>query len=178
MSPTNEDILHSIRWSGALKRYHTWPVHRQQTIAEHTWQVWMLYNRWFNTPRVDVTYFIMHHDCGEIAVGDIPFGAKRASAQLKELSNELEKAALKDLGVVMPILTDIEFFEVKLCDLGELVEFANEEVHLGNVYAIPIVKNGLEAMTKMLDAPPDPNVSKFWWDPPRRWLEQYWELVK
>lgn len=53
------DVQRNIRLAGLVRRYHTWTVLHQQTVAEHSWQVMRLYERIFGTPPAPVFLHIL-----------------------------------------------------------------------------------------------------------------------
>ncbi len=80
--PMREEHKSDPRQAGLVRRYHTWAVTRDQTVAEHSWQVArVLLAIWPDVPR----HLIIHcltHDLGERAGGDLPYPVKRDSAIL------------------------------------------------------------------------------------------------
>lgn len=73
--------LDFLRDAGETRRFHTWPVLRQQNVAEHSWHVAMLAHVLYGQEEPGITpAFLMAcltHDMAECKVGDIPSPAKR-----------------------------------------------------------------------------------------------------
>ena len=146
----SSDVLSSPRLAGQVKRYHTWPVLRPQTVAEHAWRVATLYCEVWGTPRAEVLYWCLHHDSGELLAGDVPFHGKRHSTALAEAVNAVERDGLVATGLVMPLLTDDELRRAKAADLLEMWEFGRQEMTMGNRYAEPIVASCVGALDKLM----------------------------
>jgi 5'-deoxynucleotidase YfbR-like HD superfamily hydrolase len=144
-------VLSSPRLAGAVKRYHTWPTTQSQSVAEHTWNMMMIwYAIWGPLPSVISTY-ILWHDCGELAVGDIPFPVKSQNEQLRMLIDDQETKALASMSYTHPVTLDpIDRKRVKLCDLIEMHEFGKMEEKLGNAFAGPIIRDTMAAITNLL----------------------------
>lgn len=135
------DVTANLRFAGLVKRYHTWPVLREQTVAEHTWHVLRIYDQLFGLPSVAVVRAVMYHDVGEICTGDAPFPVKRQNPDLKVAYDRVEaKHRLKLLGDDPELaVTNDELRMLKICDLVEMWEFGMEEYLKGNNLAIPII---------------------------------------
>lgn len=132
---TNEQILSNKQLAGRVVRWHTWPMIRKPTVAEHENRVMGLYVEVWGMPRAQVLYYCGNHDKGEQTAGDTPYGAKRLSPKLAEGCNEAEKIGLRRLGIKLPKLTAQEFKRFKACDLLEMLETALVELNMGNKYA-------------------------------------------
>lgn len=143
---SNNGIDNSLRFAGLVKRYHTWPVIREQTVAEHSFHIMRIYYQLFEMP-APVWEYIMKHDLPEIGTGDVPFHVKRKHPAVKAAMDGAEEAWTSDMGMSWPNLTDIERRRVKLCDLLEMYEYGWEEFRRGNQYAWPIVLNTYKAVT-------------------------------
>lgn len=135
---TRNDVLKSARLAGGVKRYHTWPVLREQRVDSHTWQVMRIYVELFGAPRADVWVHLLYHDTGELHSGDTPSFAKASSPVLKAALDELEGKAREFMKVPTVGLTEQELIKCKICDAVERWEFAREEARLGNQYAAPV----------------------------------------
>lgn len=139
MSISREQILTNGRWSGSVRRYHTWPVVQIQTIGEHTWQLLRIYISIFGAPTPEVTAYILWHDAGELVLGDLPFPVKAQSPTLKKLCDGIENLAVVKMGGRVVQLSKTEKLRCKESDLIEMLEFGLVEMQLGNKYAQPIV---------------------------------------
>lgn len=138
---THDDVMISRQLAGRVVRYHTWPMIRKPTVAEHECRVAKIYCELWGLPRAEVLYYCLHHDDGELAAGDTPFYAKRAVPGLAEKVNEAERMGLTTLGVSLPEITEEEFLKFKVSDCLEMWECAHVELTMGNGYAQAIIDN-------------------------------------
>lgn len=143
-SAGGDDYTDVHRHAGRVKRYHTWAVHHQQTVGEHSWQVARVYRALWVTPDDDgmsvVVYrYILDHDTAELVVGDPPFPVKANDPTLKASYDRLETAGLTKIGVSLPHLAPKFLAMIKIADLVEMMEFGMTEREMGNLLAVPIV---------------------------------------
>lgn len=148
MKDIRASVYRDIHMAGRVKRYHTWPVLHQQTVAEHCWGVASLYAAIFGMPRAEVFYYCLHHDSGELWAGDLPFTVKDKVPGLREAMEDGERAGRAILNVLLPQLTDQEKRRVKICDLLEMYFFGLIEVAMGNTYGSPIAADTWAAAIK------------------------------
>jgi len=148
------DMLRSwTAMAGRVKRYHTWPVLHQESVAEHSWRAAMLYCELFGTPRAEVMYYLLTHDCGELKAGDPPFPVKLEHPAYAQAHAEAEAAGKQLLGVVHPELLDLSSSELglcKVCDMLQMLEFGAMELAMGNRFAGPIVGDTLVWVRQIL----------------------------
>lgn len=148
------------RRAGLVLRYHTYPTLQQQSVAEHTWQVIrVLWAIWPDVPRCVIQH-AMIHDCGELAIGDLPYPSKGlwSEAGKKEL-DRLEKGAILDMCIPWclpspPQLKPEEYAIFKLAEYIEMYEFAWNEINLGNKYGVLIKKRCNEGITRIIATVP------------------------
>jgi 5'-deoxynucleotidase YfbR-like HD superfamily hydrolase len=122
---------------------------KEQTVGHHCWRVACIFTELFGLPRAEVLYYCLHHDSGELWAGDLPYGVKGFSQDLKEAMRLAEATGLQQLGIRLPTLTREEQIQVKLCDLLEMHETGEHELNLGNRYAEAIMKDTLFAAQKL-----------------------------
>jgi 5'-deoxynucleotidase YfbR-like HD superfamily hydrolase len=146
----------SLRYAGLVKRYHTWPVIREQTVAEHTWHVLRIYDQIFGLPSLNAIRAVIYHDVGEVKTGDAPFPVKRENSDMKAAYDRVEaihRSKLLD-GVDPEDSTTVdEHRYLKICDLLEMWEYGVEERAKGNTLAQPIIDRTLEAALQMCETP-------------------------
>lgn len=137
----------STLMAGRVKRYHTWPVHQEETVDHHSMGVLRVYREIFGLgDNMEVVRYIMDHDLPEISVGDLPFPIKREYPALKAAIVEAEKKSAMDLGLPSTYnLTETELVRVKVCDLLQMWQFGCVEVYMGNAFAVPIKNDALKA---------------------------------
>lgn len=129
------------RYAGEVVRYHCWPTSVRQTTGQHTWQVMRIYTQIFGMMSPEVSYYILHHDSGELNTGDLAHHVKARRPDLKHLMDEAETEGLDMIGIVLPELPAAEKLRVKACDLLEMAEFAVEEQLRGNMLARAVTIN-------------------------------------
>jgi len=132
------NIEEDPRHAGQITRYHTWPVHRVQSVGEHTWQIQrIMLTIWPDCPR----HLLVHctvHDVGEMA-GDLPWPAKRNDPVLKERMTLTELRVHRTMtarwGLPAPVkLSEMEQDFFKMCEYIEMWEFGLMEQNMGNKY--------------------------------------------
>lgn len=134
-------VIHSRRYAGLVERYHVWPLHRKQTVAEHSWQVACIYEELFGPPPAHVERYIRYHDIAEVQTGDVPYPVKALAPEVKEAYDRLEAIALGDMGITLPDLTPEEKARVKVADWLDLTEMGMEDRERGNKLATPIIRH-------------------------------------
>ena len=152
MSENDDECVRlDTRLAGQVRRYHTWPVVGQQTIAEHCWQILRIYLA--VTERIDsqMMYHIVFHDIGEHFTGDIPYPVKRDNQQLKEQVDFLEQRSyctqLDYWGSFEQVrLNDAEKKLFKQIELVEMAEFGLDQVCFGNTHGMIIADRCLRAV--------------------------------
>jgi 5'-deoxynucleotidase YfbR-like HD superfamily hydrolase len=151
MMSDDTPIRLDTRLSGQLRRYHTWPIVGQQTVAEHCWNLLRIYL--CVTDKIDhhMVMHIMYHDIGEIFTGDAPYPLKHNYKEVKALLDVLEiKSMIKQLnhwGAFKQImLTEQDRILFKQIELIEMSEFGMDQVNLGNSHGFVIADRCLNAV--------------------------------
>lgn len=134
------NLVEDPRAAGEIRRYHTWAVHRDQSTAEHTWQILrILLTIWPTVPRNVIVHGLVH-DSGEMS-GDIQYPFKLLFEELEHGSvkaeNYVRHLQQETLGAPAPNhpLSQFEKFVFKACDNLEMWEFGLRELNMGNRYA-------------------------------------------
>jgi len=125
--------------AGQVRRYHTWPTLRTQTVGEHSWRVATIYLELFS-PDSRVLEYILWHDAGELTTGDLPYPVKDLVAGLRRSLESAEAIGRSNLGVTLPNLMVEQHKRVKLCDCLEMFEFGVQETAMGNRFGEPVAK--------------------------------------
>ena len=146
------------RLAGQVRRYHTWPTIKNQSIAEHTWQMIRIYLCVCKKPDPNIMYHIMFHDIGEHYTGDIPYPVKSENKELKERMDMLEtRSMLLQLNYWGSFhqcyISDEDRALCKMIELVEMAEFGLDEMVLGNSHGFVIANRCLYAVFNM--RPPD-----------------------
>lgn len=135
----------------AVKRWHMIDTTRMQTLAEHSANVALLaYGIAESANSVTPVNFFgsgimvaalgLHHDLGEVFVGDIPSHTKKRLLGVEEL----EESVLPELWQQLPCTID-QTLLIKLCDLADGIRFIR--LHGVDVTAIH-ARTGLELQLK------------------------------
>lgn len=141
---TGPDVSTDPRMVGCLKRYHTWPVVRERTLAEHSWNVCRVALAIHPSMSRDVLVYALLHDIGEGRAGDPPFPVKREHPEYGRTHAAVEEQAWREMVIpwqlpARPTLGEFEMWVVKLADMIESWETGLEEVMRGNRLAQLIV---------------------------------------
>lgn len=175
------DIETDPRMGLQVMRYHTWSVHRRQSVGEHSAQVArIMFSIWPDCPRELLVHAIIH-DIGEM-VGDLPWPVKRNDPVIKEqmdLAEDNTRFEMSRWGQPHDVkLTahDRSFF--KMCESIEMWEFGLQEENLGNKYATVVATRMLIAACELVSLmPPHIKASAKRYIERRREQESETELV-
>lgn len=132
------DIESDPRHAGQVLRYHTWPVHRQQSVGEHSWQIArIMVTIWQDCPRKLLVHAVTH-DVGQMA-GDVPHQFKRDNPNMKREMTLTELSVHKSMTTRWSLPSpeplhqyEMDFF--KMCEHIEMWEFGLTEQNMGNLY--------------------------------------------
>jgi 5'-deoxynucleotidase YfbR-like HD superfamily hydrolase len=149
----DDKVRIDTRLAGQLRRYHTWPVIGQQTIAEHTWNLLRIYFCICDKVDPHMVFHITFHDIGEHFTGDIPYPVKRDDHLLKE---HMDAAEFRSFAEQMnhwncfkpTLLNNADRDLFKQIELIEMAEFGMDQINLGNNHGFIIATRCLEAVYK------------------------------
>lgn len=130
------------REAADVLRYHTQRTLRQQSIGAHSFGVMQLVLAADPDCRKEVLLAVMRHDYAELATGDVPAPAKRASAALQGALDDLERAH-PHLGPHPGPFTSEELRLMKWADTMELVLWCLEEHQMGNTLVGKVATLGM-----------------------------------
>ena len=91
--------INPIYRSGSVKRWHTYPEVPPQTLADHQGRVAQIVLFFWPKAEPDLLYAALHHDCGELIVGDVPRPGKDDDPELTALLHLREAVARAEMGV-------------------------------------------------------------------------------
>ena len=91
--------IHPIYRSGFVERWHTSPDVPAQTLADHHGRTAQIVLFFWPDAEPDLVYAALHHDCGELYVGDMPAPAKQAAQDFQLRMIELEANARESIGI-------------------------------------------------------------------------------
>lgn len=132
------DCHKDARMAGQTRRWHTWPVIREQSVAEHSWQVARILLAVYPSAGRGLIIHALHHDTGEGgAAGDIPGNAKRESSVLQIEADRLEAQSYQSMIIpwhlpTLRLLSDFERWVLKLANYIEQWEYSLQERMMGN----------------------------------------------
>jgi len=152
---TPEKIAQNQRVAGLVKRYHTWPTITTQSVGEHSWQVYRIYNQMFGVPPENVAYCIMTHDMGELVTGDPPYPTKSNNPELKKIYDHLEDLAFKNMDLVLGQMSEEDGYRFKIAHMMEMWEFGVHEMSLGNTFGKSIRDRCEIAVRKLASGIPE-----------------------
>ena len=145
--------LSDPRRAGQVTRYHTQTRIKEQSVAEHSWQCLRIALTLWPQASRDLLIAIAFHDLEEGITGDLPYGPK--PKDWEQIRQAAWVQMRKDWAVPpVPSLTEEDQQRLKLVDLIEMLEWANQEINLGNNYA-KIVKQRIVADLVTRDLPPE-----------------------
>lgn len=104
--------------ASTVRRWHTNPdlVDTNDTDAGHQGRVALLVLSLFPDASRTLLCHAITHDQGEVAVGDIPYDAKRKEPDLAALAAKAEVDEIRAQGFVFATLPDRDRRILKLCD--------------------------------------------------------------
>lgn len=93
--------LQAILRGGYCTRWHANAdmAHIRETLAEHHARVAQIILALHPAPSLALIDAALHHDCGEPAVGDVPWPVKRDNPALKDILDEIEARERDRIGV-------------------------------------------------------------------------------
>jgi 5'-deoxynucleotidase YfbR-like HD superfamily hydrolase len=175
--------LDFIRNGGETRRYHTWPVLRQQTVAEHSFHVAMLYS--MLSMDADPANGVgcttrglmaaLTHDLAEHKFGDMPAPAKRELGAIfpdfravygAMEGGELARAGLEWESMLLP--TELRW--LKLADAMEGCLYCIRERAMGNKLIVTVFGNFRSYVSLLLtDAEIEQNITTY--------IDDQWETA-
>ena len=156
--------LDFIRNGGETRRYHTWPVLRQQTVAEHSFHVAMIYSMLaLDAAPASGTgctaaglMAALTHDLAEHRFGDMPAPAKLALGTVfpdfRAEFGKLETFDLEEAGLEWESrLNSTELRWLKLADAMEGCLYCIRERAMGNKLIGTVFGNFIGYVKALLD---------------------------
>lgn len=135
-------IKHAIR-GGAVKRFHTVPTIKEETVGEHSFGVAMMVLAITNhKASAELLRAALFHDMAEQTTGDSPYTAKRAFPMLKCLLESVEESWEKDNGFHID-LNERDRNLLKAADMMQLLWRCKLERDLGNTNMDRVFNNGV-----------------------------------
>jgi hypothetical protein len=135
------------RMAGEVKRWHTYPTLREQSVASHSWNVARIVLAIVPMASRELMIEALFHDTGEIkAMGDMPHtsktGPEREALRKLVKATEREARTAMSLPWALPspwVLGNSERQPLDLANMIEMWEFALHERMLGNKFADEVI---------------------------------------
>lgn len=136
----------SLRASGLTKRWHTMPIHGNQSVAEHSAQAISLLMMLHPGPSLKLVQALLWHDSAERVVGDVPAPGKRMNPEFGAAYEAAERMVLMDHPTANEAITGLSEDEsdwVRAIDVLELIMFCMDQSFMGNRHADIVVQRGI-----------------------------------
>ena len=91
--------IHPIFRSGSVTRWHANPDVPAQTLADHQCRVAQIIFFFWPNVGAKLIYEALHHDVGELIVGDVPGPIKKQNTALEFVVSKEERKARAKMGV-------------------------------------------------------------------------------
>jgi hypothetical protein len=148
------------RLAGQVVRWHTVPMLRRETVAEHSWQVARLALAICPDLPRDVLVRALMHDVGEIASGDVPFPVKANNPVLRREMDRVERSG--HLAMCIPWglpsnqpIDDAWASVLKLAEMIDMWETGAQEQVMGSQFGREIADRLVEIIRqRCLDLQP------------------------
>lgn len=162
--------LRFIRDAGETRRFHTFPVLRQQNNAEHGWHqamlLWFIYGGQEPGISMEMMMAALTSDMAEHKVGDIPSPAKRNMEQRLELKgaqtfrqawNDMEQEILREQHLDWNHCLSVEQLrQLQLTDSMDGALYCIRERAMGNQLIVECFMNYISYIKALLGERPDP----------------------
>lgn len=139
--------LCTMRDGGAVQRFHTKRLLCPQRVDSHSWGV-MLVLMAAGCDNINALAYAALHDTAEQFTGDVPRPAKRAHPPLDAALTTVEAMFEEPHGItaLRDSLSLVELDLIAWADVYELVQYAAEEVRMGNTFMLAALNNGYGAV--------------------------------
>lgn len=91
--------IHPIYRSGSVRRWHANPDVPGQTLADHQGRVAQIIFFFWPDASAELIYAALHHDCGELYVGDLPGPIKEMNPTLAAIASQAETQSRAKMGI-------------------------------------------------------------------------------
>lgn len=137
---------------GAVKRFHTWPIVGQQTVAEHSWGVLAVIDWLYEDASAKLLRAAIHHDVSEFWTGDVPFQVKRLKPEIKTALIDMEEHHCAALNIIDMDLDEEDRRRLKVADYVECMFFCIAQKNLGNQRMNLVMDNLTKALYSIINA--------------------------
>jgi hypothetical protein len=138
---------------GGVKRYHTWPIIGEESVAKHSFEVALIVLELTeHRASANLLRAALFHDLAEYVTGDIPHPCKRDFPEIDRHSKNAEQQHDMDWGLVVE-LTDEEILILHWADSLQLMFFALHQRMLGNLNMGLVFSNGYSRLKTFKEHP-------------------------
>lgn len=146
-------MIEFIYGGGAVKRFHTLPMLKEDTVAQHSFGVaWFCYLLSNSDLSVPLLMSALSHDIAEQHTGDIPAPAKRGLG-IKEQFDQYEFTILQKAGIPVFVLTDAEARTLKMADCMDGAMRCIMELKMGNHFMYPVLSRFVNYIEELTPTP-------------------------
>lgn len=171
LRPEVPNLAVAHRLAGKVKRWHSEETIREQTIADHVYNIMRIYLYIWGNPEPSLFCRIMFHDFEELYLGDLPHWA----GCIPELKTAYRFAEDELLASFPEIPTSHHYdYRIKICDWIEALEFMINECLLGNSemrFRMEKLYRKLVVETSRLEQSEEDVIIRYLRD--TRWLDRY-----
>ena len=149
------EVIKTVRYGNQVVRWHTRPMHRRETVGEHTANVLAIVFALCggDNPSTDLISATLLHDTAEQWTGDVPATAKWEMPVLKENLDELEEKMMHKNWLRSPELTDEEKLTLKWADMLDLCYTCMGELRMGNRTISEVLDRGIDYLKGLTPHP-------------------------
>lgn len=155
------DLINLLRTAARVKRLHTVPTIREQSVGEHTFGVLGILHLMGVVLNESITLATLLHDVPEAITGDVPAPAKKQWPALDKALLEAEEEIAKDFGFISVYrrLAPNEKRAIQFADSMECALYGYEEALMGNTWMVPVAYAALDAIRQnsLLEVAPNSN---------------------
>lgn len=136
------DSILAIRKGGAVKRFHTITMLKENLNSSHSWGVATLIQDIAPDCSKDILLAALYHDVAEHITGDVSAPTKWKYPALQEALRRVECEVDANLGINV-LLSVEEARLLKFADMADLVLTCVSEYRLGNTEVVEVILRGV-----------------------------------
>lgn len=149
MTPPEHHVvgINPIYKSGSVSRWHANPDVPAQSLADHQCRVAQIGLFFWPNCEASLLYAALHHDCGELIVGDVPKPSKDDDPELAALLHLREAVARASMGIDV-----IDHNDPRLIFADRLEAYTYVALHCHHLLGQPEWVRALVELGEMADA--------------------------
>ena len=132
----------AIRKGGAVKRFHTLTMLKENLNSSHSWGVATLIQDIAPNCSKEVLLAALYHDVAEHITGDVSAPTKWRYPELQDVLRKVEREVEDNLGIQIKLSTEEERL-LKFADMADLVLTCISEYRLGNSEVVEVILRGV-----------------------------------